>query len=101
RSGGSRQILTRGCPTEHGFPAGPDVDNLPTLQFELLRLLLRQLRQQVLAVVPDELDAHLEAEVDDALDHRLRAARVRLEQQLDVVRPNEGVAEPVQGAAGG
>jgi len=41
------------------------------LELELLGLLLGQLRGQVLAVLADELDPYLEAEMDDALDHRL------------------------------
>ena len=47
----------------------------------------------MLAVVADELDARLEAEVNHALDHRLDRALVGLEPQLDVVRPDEGLAE--------
>ena len=41
-----------------------------------------------------EVQDHLEhrPHVHDALDHRLRAPCVRLEQQLDVVRPHERVA---------
>ena len=35
----------------------------------------RQLRRQLLAVGDQQLDAHLEAEVDDPLDHRLEASR--------------------------
>src|SRR6187397_976162 len=97
-SGGSRQTRTLGCRTKDGFSTRAHVDDVPALELELLRLLLRQLRQQVLAVVSDELDPHFEAEVHDALHHRLRAALVWLEQQLDVVRPHERVAELVHRA---
>ena len=45
-----------------------------------------------------ELDADLEAEVDDALDERLDAAAVGLGEDLDVVGAQEGVAEAVDGA---
>ena len=36
--------------------------------------------------------------MDEPLHHRLLRSTVRLEQQLDVVRPNEGAAESVHGA---
>src|SRR2546423_8561625 len=95
RSAGSRPIRTPGSLTEDGFPARANVDDLASVELELLRLFLRELRQQVLAVVADELDARLEAEVNHALDHRLDRAVVGLEPQLDVVGADEGLAEPV------
>src|SRR6266487_4080822 len=76
---------------EDGLAARADVDDLAARELELLGLILRQLREQVLAVVADELDPHLEAEMDDPLDHRLGRAGVRLEPELDVVWANEGV----------
>ena len=52
----------------------------------------------MLPVLSDELDAYLEAEMYDALDHRLGRAVVRLQQQIDIVRPHERIAEPVDRA---
>src|SRR4051794_37952364 len=99
RSAGSLPTRTPGSRTKGGFSARADVDDLPALELEQLGLLLRQLRAQVLAVLADELDPYLEAEVDDALDHRLGAAvALGLEQQLDVVRADERVTEPVDRA---
>src|SRR3954464_1186779 len=96
RSAGSLPTRTPGSRTERRLARRTHVDDPPALQLELLGLLLGQLRGQVLAVLADELDAHLEAEVDDALDHRLGAAlALGLEQQLDVVRADERIAEPV------
>ena len=67
---------------------GADVDDLAVRELELLALVARQLRPDLLAVGTDELDAHLEAEVDDALDHRLGCVLGRREQELEVVRPH-------------
>src|ERR671929_181546 len=47
--------------------------------------------------IADELHAHLEPEVDDALDHRLGARLGRLQLQLHVVRPDKGLPEAVHG----
>jgi hypothetical protein len=51
----------------------------------------------VAAVVEDELDANLEPEVDETLDHRLLRRAVRLEADLEIVRADPGVAEAVYG----
>src|SRR5207253_1148808 len=56
---------------EYAGSAGP-------LQLQRLHLLARQLRREALAVVADELHPHLEAEVDESLDHRLLRQAVRL-----------------------
>ena len=45
------------------------------------------------AVGEQQLDAHLEAEVHDALDHRLGVVVRGLEREVDVVRPHELVVE--------
>src|SRR5207247_1695763 len=77
------------------LPLGADVDNLADLELERRRFLARDLGREAGAVVADELDAHLEAEVDEPLDHRLLRRPVRVGAQLEVVRPDERVAHAV------
>ena len=48
----------------------PDVDDLVAIELELLGRLARDLRSDERAVGQQQLDAHLEAEMDDALDRR-------------------------------
>ncbi len=67
-------------------------------QLELLGLVARHLRPEVAPVLEHELDAHLEAEVDDALDRAGRRLPVRLDPQLEVVRAHERLAEAVHRA---
>ena len=50
---------------------------------------------EVLPVVADEVDPRLEAQAHDPLDLRFVRRAVRLQPQLDVVRPHPGVADPV------
>ena len=72
----------RGLTPDASEPAQPNVvcagrldeDDLAALELELLGLVARHLHAEPLAVVAHELDAHLEAEVDDPLDHRLAAS---------------------------
>ena len=78
--------------------ARPDVDARALLEAELLDLAARHLRPEVRPVRRDELDAHLEAEVDDALDVASRVVPFAVERDLDVVRPDERVAEAVDRA---
>src|SRR5207248_836178 len=80
---------------EGRLAGGADVDDLTAVELEPLGLVARQLHGQRLAVLAHEVDAHLEAEVDDPLDHRLARRTVRLEHELEVVRADERVAEPV------
>ena len=53
----------------------------------------RELRRDLLAVGAHDLDADLEAEVHDALDHRLLPAVLRPVGEGDVVRAHELVAD--------
>ena len=62
-------------------------------ELELLGGLARDLGRDERAVGEQELDAHLEAEVDDALDHRLAVVVAGLEREVDVVRTHELVAD--------
>src|SRR2546421_12615368 len=43
----------------------------------------------------DELGPNLEAEMNDALDHRFRGLALRLEGEADVARPHERVSDLV------
>src|SRR5205823_3990094 len=89
---------TPGRPTdrlEDGLLRGPDEYDLAVLELAALRLVSRQLHGHALAVVAHEVDPHLEAEVDDPLDHRLACRPVRLERQLEVVRTHPCVSEAV------
>src|SRR5690242_11143697 len=96
----SSPTTTPGCRTdgsgEGGLARRADVDDLAAVELELLRLVAGQLHRERLAVLAHELDAHLEAEVQDPLDHRLARRAVRLEDELEVVRAHERVAEPVR-----
>ena len=56
------------------------------LERELLALLLGHLGPELLAVFERQFDAHLEAEVDDALDARGARRAVALAGELEVVR---------------
>src|ERR1044071_1778605 len=80
---------------EGRLAGGSDVDDLPSRELQGIGLVARQLRGELLAVVPDELDPDVEAEVDEPDDHRLLRRPVRLEGDLEVVRSDEGVPEPV------
>src|SRR5437763_8500931 len=73
-----------------------DVDDLAAVELETLGFVARQLHRERLAVLAHELDADLEPEADDPLDHRLARRSVRLEDELEVVRPHERVAEAVR-----
>ena len=74
RSAGSLPTRTPGSRTDTTrLAARAHVDDLAALELELLGLVAGELRGQVLAVLAHELDPHLEAEVDDPLDHRLGA----------------------------
>ena len=66
------------------------------LELEPLHLVAGELNGERLAVLADELDAYLEAEVNHPLDHRLARRPVRLERQLDVVRSHERAVHPVR-----
>ena len=68
------------------------------MELELLRALAGDLGPDLAAVVQLQLDADLEAEVDDPLDQRLGPGAVGLGEDLDVVRAHEGVAEAVDRA---
>src|SRR5439155_6806188 len=92
--GRARTLLRR----EDALPSGPHVHDLTLAQLELLARVARYLRPQLGTVVADELDAHLEAEVDDPLDHRLVGGAVRLEHQLEVVRAHPAGADAIRGA---
>src|SRR5436190_1224950 len=70
-------------------------DDLPLGQFELLGLGTRDLRPKGIAVGEHELDANLEPEVHDPLDHRLLGAGRRDVRDLDVVRADEQRAPAV------
>ena len=54
------------------------------------QLVARQLRPELSPSRAHQLDPHLEAEVDDPLDHRLDRPRRRLGQEVEVVRPHPG-----------
>ena len=75
--------------------AGPQVDDLPLAQLQLLQLGAGQLRPDLGAVAEHELDPDLEAEGDDPLHHRLLGALVGVEHDLHVVRAHVVLAEPV------
>src|SRR5437868_5233012 len=83
---------------EDGLAQRPHIDDLPGLELERLGGLARELRREPLAVVTDELRANLETEMRDPLDQRLAGRSIRVEQDLDVVWPDECTAEPVDGA---
>ncbi len=91
RSAGGRRARRRPA------RARADPDDLALLQLELLARVARDLRPELLSVGADELDAHLEAEMDDPLDHRLVRTVGRLEQQVEIVRAHPAVADPVHG----
>src|SRR5436853_410988 len=89
-----------GSLTEDGLPARADIDDLASLELELLRLLLRELRQQVLAVVADEF--HAPQPGAELLAHaRVEGAEGLIEQEharLD--RQRAGQRHPLALAAG-
>ena len=74
------------------------IDDLTVGELELLDLRPRQLRDQRNAVAEAHLDPHLEAEVDDPVDHRLHRPRSGHVGDLHVVRADERLADPVGGA---
>src|SRR6478736_691074 len=80
---------------ETALAVRPQVHDLTRLELALFGVLTRRLDRQPPAVVEDQLDADLEAEVGDALDLALLGGAVGLEQDLDVVRANEVVTELV------
>ncbi len=65
-----------------------DVDDLPGRELVQLRALVAgRLHREALAVGADEIEAHVEPEVHDAVDHHLARRAVRLHGDLEVVRP--------------
>src|SRR5262245_57782128 len=80
---------------EHARVARPHVHHAAGSEPQPVGLAPRHLSPEALAVAQQELDPDLEAEVHDTLDVGPRGRAVRLEANLDVVRADEAVAEPV------
>src|SRR6185312_6777012 len=80
---------------EGRVPRRADVDDLAGRELEELGLVACRLDRQPLPGAVHELDPDVEPEVHDSLDHDLAGRAVRLERHLEVVRPDEGVAEAV------
>src|SRR4029078_5346203 len=97
-AGGRTRRLAAPIVREDGLPHRADVDDLPRLQLQPFDLLAGQLRGKRLAVVADQLDAYLEAEMNEAVHHRLLRGAVGLEQELDVVWADERVTQAVDRA---
>src|SRR5215211_6368466 len=78
---------------ERRRPPRPDEHLLTFEQLEAFGFLTRHLSEQVTALSELDLDAHLEAEVDDSLDGRFLALAVGCQLNVDVVRTDVRVAQ--------
>src|SRR5204862_4170122 len=87
---------SRASALEDGLAGRAHIHDLAALQLELGRLVAGELHREQLAVVPDELGADLEAEVDDALHLRLPRRAVRLAHDLQIARTHPRLADPVR-----
>lgn len=74
-----RRFSSEDAASEHALAARPHEHDQALAELELLALVPRHLRPEPMPVVEHELDAHLEAEMDDPLDHRLLSRAVRVE----------------------
>src|SRR5215207_8944040 len=79
------------------FGTGGHEDLGALFELELLGFGLGHLHPHLTAVLEREVGAHLEAEVDDALDRRTLGRAVRLAAHLDVVRADELLAKARDG----
>ena len=78
----------------------PDPHDVAGRQLQRHRVVARELHRERGAVGELELGADLEAQVDDAVDHRLERAVARLGGHAQVVRAHERLAEARDGARG-
>ena len=76
----------------------PDPHDVAGRELQRHGVVARQLHRERGAVGELELGADLEAQVDDAVDHRLEGAVARLGGHAQVVGAHEVVADPGDGA---
>src|SRR5919198_3392069 len=97
---GGRQLLgpRLAVRLEHLRPAGTRIDDGALCELEEVGLVAGHLGPQLLAVGQQQLDADLEAQAHDPLHHRLLGLGGRHVEDLEVVRPDEHRAAPVDRA---